>query len=355
MKKKLGSILILIFLLGQGVVMGTDNRDICDTPFGVLDFLHWNHNWNNFHYPDTDSRLLSVDKMVEAGVSIVRLDFVWQEIEPQEGIWNFQLYDELVEMLVRRNIQILGLLDYSADWASSCGRWNCPPKDNLLFVQFAQKVVNRYKDRIRYWEIWNEPDSNVYWQPQDGLVKYVGLLKDVYCAIKQEDPNCFVLNGGLANGLASVNRLYDAGAAGYFDIMNVHLFESPLDPLALKRAQAFLERVHKIMQRNKDGHKKIWITELGAPGVRRGLRVDNWWLGKNPNEHQQAQWVRLVFTKLLDIKYVEKIFWAFWRDTNGHWKNGIDYFGLLRNDFSVKESFIAYKEASRQWRLKLNK
>ena len=32
-----------------------------------------------------------------------------------------------------------------------------------------------------------------------------------------------VLNGGLAQGLASVNKLYDNGAQGSFDILNIHI------------------------------------------------------------------------------------------------------------------------------------
>ncbi|MDD5347610.1 MAG: cellulase family glycosylhydrolase [Candidatus Omnitrophica bacterium] len=330
--------------------MAETRQNTCESPFGVLEFLNWNHDWNNFHYPDTDTRLQTIDLMQEAGVSIVRMDFLWQDIEPSEGLVDYSKYDAIVDLLYRHNIQILGLLDYSADWASACNRWNCPPRDNALFVKYATAVVSRYKDKIKYWELWNEPDSHTYWEPQDGLQAYAGLLKDVYTALKREDPACVVLNGGLSAGLAGVNKLYDAGAQGYFDVMNVHIFESPADPIAVKRAQAFVELTHKVMARNGDGGKKIWITEVGAPGVRRTSRAANWWMGKNPSEKEQARWVRQVYTELLKDENVEKIFWAFFRDTNRHWKTGVDHFGLIRNDFSAKPSFGAYKEASSHWK-----
>ncbi len=39
-----------------------------DTPFGVLDFLSWNHPWNNYQYPDHASLEKTVALMKEAGV-----------------------------------------------------------------------------------------------------------------------------------------------------------------------------------------------------------------------------------------------------------------------------------------------
>jgi len=107
---------------------------------------------------------------------------------------------------------------------------------------------------------------------------------------------------------------------------------------------------YKIMQRNGDGHKKIWITEIGCPGVKMGLKVDNWWMGKNPSETQQAKWLKEVYTELLKSAPVEKIFWAFFRDTKDHWNSGVDYFGMIRWDYSPKPSFKAYRACYQQWK-----
>ena len=146
------------------------------------------------------------------------MDFLWQDIEPEEGNFKFDKYDQIVELLAKNNIHILGILNYSVGWAALCGEWNCPPKDNALFVKYATKVIGRYKEKVKHWEVWNEPDSQVYWSKQDGLKSYCALLKDVYIAAKKVDPDCKILNGGLANGLAYVNKLYDNGAKDYFDI-----------------------------------------------------------------------------------------------------------------------------------------
>ncbi|MDD5692559.1 MAG: beta-galactosidase [Candidatus Omnitrophica bacterium] len=326
-----------------------------DNPFGVLEFLHWNHSWNNYKYASIRDLERSISLMQEAGVGWVRVDFLWEDIEPEEGKFDFSKYDDIVRMIRNKGIHILGILHYSADWASSCGEWNCPPKDNKLFINYASKVIRRYKDQVKYWELWNEPDSFTYWKQQDGLKSYCVLLKEVYTAAKQIDPECKILNGGLANGLSSINKLYDNGAKDYFDILNIHFFESPFHPGSLKAVANYPKLAYNIMRRNGDGHKKIWITEIGCPGVRRGLKVGNWWMGKNPTERQQAKWLKDVYTELLKDPHVEKIFWAFFRDTKGHWNNGVDYFGMVRWGFSRKPAYRAYRQCFDKWLLEYRK
>lgn len=344
-------------MIEKTVVDKTVTRDKLnfDSPFGVLEFLHWNHAWNNYQYAQEQDLNKTIALMQNAGVGWVRLDFLWEDIEPQQGKFDFVKYDLIVKLLREKGIHILGILHYSASWASSGGEWNCPPKDNKLFVNYASKVIQRYKEQVKYWELWNEPDSAIYWKEQDGLKAYCLLLKDVYLAAKQIDPDCKILNGGLANGLASVNHLYDNGAKDYFDILNIHSFQTPFNQQAIKAVESYPKLAYKIMQRHGDGHKKIWLTEIGAPGVRRVRSTHNWWLGNNPTEKQQAKWLKEVYTKLLENPQVEKIFWAFFRDTNNHWKNGVDYFGLLRCDFSAKPSFSAYKKCFNKWLVEYKK
>lgn len=322
-----------------------------DNPFGVLEFLHWNHDWNSYKYASDKDLSKAVRLMKEAGIGWVRMDFLWEDIEPQPNKLNFDKYDKIVDLLTKNNIKILGLLNYCATWASSCGKWNSPPAHNKLFVKYACLVVKRYKDQIKYWEIWNEPDSHIYWQPQDGLKRYCLLLKDVYLALKKADPQCNILNGGFAKGAASVNNLYDNKAKDYFDILNLHIFESPLNPGAVKRISAYPKLVYKIMKRNQDENKKIWVTEIGCPGVRRGLKIAPWWMGRNPILRQQAKWVRDVYNELLRLVYVDKVFWAFFRDCKEHWKDGTDYFGLVRWDFSRKPAFSAFRQTVSKMKL----
>ena len=145
------------------------------------------------------------------------------------------------------------------------------------------KVIQRYKGKIKYWEVWNEPDSPVYWEPQDSLARYSILLRDVYTAAKSADPGCVILNGGVANGRAfSLNHLDQNGATRYIDIVNLHYFDDPLREGSLGAVKALPRLAYKVMERNGDGKKRIWITEIGCPGVAHGIEVSDGGWGKTP-------------------------------------------------------------------------
>ncbi len=323
-----------------------------ENPFGVLEFLNWDFDWSNFKYAREEDLRRAVGLMREAGVGWVRMDFLWGDIQPRPDEWRFEKYDRIVGILRENGIQVLGLLNYSAPWATKTGQWNYPPERDDDFVAYAVAVITRYRDTVTHWEIWNEPDSPTYWVPQDGMKRYIGLLRAVYAAAKRANPRCVILNGGLANGVASVNRLYDHGGQGAFDILNIHYFDDPAREGALGAVAGYAKLAYKIMSRNGDAGKKIWVTEIGAPGMPAGVTAANWWMGKNTDEELQAQWLQAVYAKLLQDPQVEVVFWAFWRDCRGHWNNGTDYFGIVRWDFSKKPAFEAYQKSVAAWKAK---
>jgi hypothetical protein len=278
-----------------------------------------------------------------------RMDFLWQDIEPEPGKFDFAKYDRIVELTEREGIELLGLLDYSTCWDSPTGEWNVPSEDTAAFVNFCVKVVERYKGRVKHWEVWNEPDFATYWKNQDSLKTYCRMLRQVYAAVKKADPSCMVLNGGLTYNLASVNNLYENGGIGCFDALNIHIFENPRYPAPEKKIDAYIKAVRRIMERHGNGDKAIWVTEIGCPGVRKEDGARPCWMGENPGEQLQAEWVAKVYRTLLANPGVKKVFWAFFRDTQEHFNDGVDHFGLVRNDLSAKPAYREYKKAHSAW------
>ncbi len=322
-------------------------------PFAVLAFLSWYHDWNAYKY-NCDALKKVVDLMKDAGVGMVRFDFLWQDIEPRPGEWDFEKYDYIVNLLTERQVRILGILGYSVSWAGKA--WNYPPYDDETFVRYVRQVISRYKNKIKYWEIWNEPDSRTYWVPQDDMKRYTELLKKVYEAAKAADPSCKIVLGGMTNsGYYAIKNVYRNGGKDYFDVVNIHPFANPLRAGAMTQVLAICRNVRREMDKNGDQDKKIWITEIGAPGVERPNKDNAWWEGISPTEKQQAAWAGDVYERLTGLDDVEKVFWAFFRDNLGHFKSGVDFFGLVRWDFTPKPSFYAYKKCSHavmdRWRL----
>ena len=138
LNKRLTSNIILIVILTlltlsrvyAGETLLKSDMENINNPFGVLEFLHWNHSWNNYKYSCNRDLEKSISLMQQAGVGWVRLDFLWSDIEPQRGNFDFTKYDCIVGLLRAKGIHILGILHYSTDWASACGKWNCPPSEN---------------------------------------------------------------------------------------------------------------------------------------------------------------------------------------------------------------------------------
>ncbi len=340
-KKFFIALVVILICTGSGFAS--------DTPFGTLEFLSWNHSWNNYKYPDERSLKKVFSLMKEAGVSWVRMDFLWEDIEPRPGEFHYATYDRIVELASSYGIHILGIMSYSASWAGRS--WNSPPYDDETFVHFTASLIQRYKGKVTHWEIWNEPDDPTYFSPQDGMVRYTALLKKVYRRAKEVNRECVILTGGLSKSpVFSLKEIYKNGGKGYFDILAIHPFANPRNEYAVSRVRGLYRGCRKVMKENGDEGKKIWFTEIGCPGVKAPGPQNSWWEGRSPTEKEQAAWVKYIFTECITYEGVEKIFWAFFRDTNDHFHNGVDEFGLVRWDFSKKPAFFAYKNCSLKWK-----
>lgn len=185
------------------------------------------------------------------GFDFARLDVIWGDvdprraIEPVKGQYNWDRLDAHVDLLTKSGIQIMAQFTYTPLWASPH-----PEKKNVNicvveatayapvntedFSQFVDVTVNRYKDRIHNWEIWNEPSipgGSVYWS--DTTENYFRILKAGYTAIKKVQPDSVVSLGGLGPRKpyhAFYNRLLKMDASQYWDVLSLHgAWNSPED------------------------------------------------------------------------------------------------------------------------------
>jgi len=326
---------------------GPDTRDT-DSPFAMLDFMHWSHEWNKNHYKSIEEVERTVSLMKDAGVGMVRMDFLWADIEPEKGTFDFKKYDQIVGLLAKYDIKILGLLNYNPSWNGK--EWNAAP-DIELFTTYARQTVKHYKKHVKYWELWNEPDDRLYWQPQDYMKTYTQLLKSVATAIRKEDPSAKIVLGGIAKFIPqSLKHVYENGGKDYFDVVNAHPFQDPRMPGAMNGLRGAHKGLRKVMAQFGDSEKEIWFTELGSPGVKPGTKsYRGWWLGPNPTEEQQARWLEKVYRQALTWPGVKKVFWAFFRDLDGFFDSGVNDFGMVRHDFSPKPSYLSYQALTKEY------
>jgi len=130
----------------------------------------------------------------------VRSDVLWHIIQPEEGTWEFERYDAMLDALEASNIELVAILAYGTPWASSqtTGESTYPPDDPADFAAFAAAVAERYQGRVTKYEIWNEPNAGRFWRPEiSGDPEAWGELALLAArAIHAADPMAEVILGG---------------------------------------------------------------------------------------------------------------------------------------------------------------
>jgi len=320
-------------------------------PFGLLAFLSWNDEWNNFHFNPKVLRK-AVKQIQDLGVSVVRLDILWSDVHRGRGRFDFTRYDELISLVQNHGIKILALLHYNKSRIIE-GKpvWNHPPDSFEEFADYVYTTVRHYSRWIKHWEIWNEPNHAFYWvAPRDGLKTYSRLLRLSYEAAKRADPECVVLNGGITEPvLQDVKSFYENGARDITDVLAVHTFIDPLASDSKTRFDTLLAGIEKLMNAHDDNKKRIWITEMGCPGIPKGAAQQKWFGGGRVSEEQQAEWLEVQYRIIRDHPRVEKLFWAFYRDTQ-EFKDATDHLGLVTFDLVPKPSYYRMKNLIHAWK-----
>jgi hypothetical protein len=254
-------------------------------PFGINTFLH--------QEVEPAKREEQVRLIAEAGFHWIRQEFSWQDIEihgrgdfidrrnDPAGIDAWAKYDHIVDLTERYGLEIIARITSPPAWSRAAGDAMgtfAPPDDYDDYARFAALLAERYQGRIRYYQIWNEPNIYPEWGEQNvSPEQYTDLLCRAYHAIKAVDPEAVILSGALApnaelsgrnfNDYLFLQRMYDAGAGECFDILSMQgygLWSGPTDhrmrPLIVNYAR--VEFIRDIMVRNGDADKAIWISEM---------------------------------------------------------------------------------------------
>ena len=94
-----------------------------------------------------------------SGAGWVKEEFRWDAVQPSRDRWTWDLLDAAVNAERAQGLEILGLLDFSAGWAvGERGEWSAKPPPHDLWANYVARTVERYKDRVHAWEVWNEPN-----------------------------------------------------------------------------------------------------------------------------------------------------------------------------------------------------
>lgn len=314
-----------------------------------------------------------------AGSRWDRLDFRWDAIS-QNG---YQPHKRVVSSDRSAGLEIVGILWATPQWAADpecvlAGTWTeasepyllghprlsavkaaadnpyriCPPANldstwdhpDNYWGKFVFDTVTNFRDSVKVWEIWNEPDlGHTFWSGTPE--QYAQLLRVAYQAVKAADPEAKVLFAGLAYWsdptyyVAVLNALQSLPGSsqhnGYFDVMSLHLYSNvyTIRPVVAEIQAAMAARV---------GPHPIWLTETGVPlwdetppdGLPGPPRTNY------ATAEEAATYVIEAFAEARAAG-VERFF--FFRT---HDESMDDYFGMLRNDLSYRPAYVAFQVAA---------
>lgn len=302
--------------------------------------------WSDYTW---EQRIEVLDKMAAAGMKWVRVDMGWgsfQETGPNTySQWYIDRADRVVDEARARGLNVLATIWWTPGWANGNAGRETPPTNPADYGRFAGWVADHFKGRVAAWEIWNEPNDGFF---KGTAADYAELLKVAYPAIKAADPSSQVVLGGPThNDTGWIQKVYEAGGAGNFDVMATHPYTGPSDlaPEAPDDGNIWrlshVAAVYDLMKKWGDGDKEIWFTEFGWSSHPTQPGAVNWMRGVT--EQQQADYmVRALKYIGAEHPYVTNVFWYNERNTdtgNIH----TDNFGLLYRDLTPKPAYLAVK------------
>jgi aryl-phospho-beta-D-glucosidase BglC (GH1 family) len=183
----------------------------------------------DIHQSATTSVNASKDASV-ASVIWVRIDLNWYGAEPQQGRYDFTIFDGSIDAATAKGLSVLAVVGYAPAWATSGdekggGNLNEVPNPGT-YASFVTAVVNRYKSKVTHYELWNEPNLGQFFggTPADSTSR---VLVPGAQALHAACAACKVV----APGLASVGSKYAnwmdaslAAAKNDIDIVSGHVY-----------------------------------------------------------------------------------------------------------------------------------
>jgi len=250
-----------------------------------------------------DKHELPVEKQLEQlawlGAKWVLLCPDWDRIETEKGKydWNSSAHcfdDAVAGMAARRIapvIQVYGgnrlyMLfepDPNGRPLADAAKLLDDPGVRDAWRRFLEALVDRYHDRVKVWEIWNEPNYSGFWMRETTVQEYGRLVAEAAAVIRRVDPEAVILAGSTAMvPLDFAQGFLASDGADSFDHWSVH----PYGELPEQQNKS-IASVQKLL--SEHGKSPVfWQSECGFPS---SAYTGGWGYGGPWDETKHAKWV----------------------------------------------------------------
>lgn len=325
-----------------------------------------------------------VAQAAEIGVKWTRLSASWNEIEKEKGTYTWDELDRGINGAVQNGITPFITIGHGNELYSKLTTYEDPRlaeiygyrpeppvKDPVAmdaFLKFTRATVERYKDKIDYWEVWNEPNHRNYWGSTPDGKEYGRLLVQTATLIKETDPGCKVIGGSMAGiDPEFTEDFLSVGSDRIIDIISYHNYGSVPEE-RVYRAIDLWEVINKF-----NPGIELWQGECGYPSHSStrdyrgrapwGLNIQAKWLLRQSFvdlyycKATMSNYFKLVHTSgrddkqaRTDLRPIDRIFGFPERGGSRVRTKGVNEKCLLTNpDLLKKPAFFAYQNLCAAW------
>ena len=275
------------------------------------------------------------------------LPFYWGRYEPEEGKPAFRETMAAAKWLRQSGVQVKG---HPLCWHTACAPWLLKYSNEEILRRQLERIhrdVTAYRDTIGLWDVINEvvimPEFDRYDNAITRICREkgrVGLVKEVFAAAKECDPNAVLLINDFNTSEAYAHLIQDLLEA------NV-----PISAIGIQSHQHQgywgLEKLNRVLERFSRFGLPIHFTEntLISGDIMPAHIVDlnDWqvdeWPSTPEGEERQAREISEMYSVLFAHPLVEAI--TTWDFNDGCWLKAP--FGFVHEDNTEKPSYTALK------------
>lgn len=240
--KKAPYLFFMIVFLSTGALLAQNahsNIPPLTIPYGIgvnTHFVNGASMWSNKQnvqdasYGPLDRHML--DMIAAAGIKLIRTDFNWENIELKKGVYDWAPYDTLIMEMDKRGLRALFIVAYNNTLYASSTKSALTDSANVAaYDAFAAAAAKHFEGHHIIWEIWNEPNNTINWEPQHSAPQYAALVAAASKAMRKADSNATIIAPAMAGVQFNIlDSLFQEGILKYINAVSLHPYRDNPPP-----------------------------------------------------------------------------------------------------------------------------